>query len=362
MKPLSAFYYIKENKAKAAVCIIMIALTAGLFLMGNFVQSGPQSFFQDYTYSDKLVTVSGTSNGVQDYLDFLEQVKKDKNLHYLERTAWGLSGMQHTTAMGLKMGGGSYVFNSVEDLKTAFKRLNIQCDYTNVKNGSLIISKDFANNRGIKLGDIIDHSFDSALDRAYSVDAFIDDNSYLCFYVLENSDNLYRMYLYSDTMEGPQLYDYVNDLAKGKNVLISDSYENTVKPQFEMLYVIFYTIVILISVIMAVTVNSVLAGHYIKRKYEFGIYRALGKTKKDVFLKCASEMFCMDILGAIIGLGISILATYLLNGICFNPNGIYLPYISMVAIIGFALCNILIVIPVILINGRMCIKADVTEF
>lgn len=364
MRPFSAIYYMKENKAKTAISVFLIALTAGLFLLGNFIQSVPQSFATDLAYDDRFILISATSvdENFEEYSALLDDVKNDPRLHALERSARGFSALQYRTALGLMVGGISVVCNSAEDMETLFGHLGIACDCSGLRDHSLVISKDFANNRGIKLGDTLDRSFDSALSEIYTVDALIDSNSYTCFYLVEDNDRLLRMYVYSDKMQGNELRDYVTELAGDKKVQIARSMREQILPQFDMFYIIFYTVAFFISVIMAVTVNSVLTGQYLKRTYEFGVYRAIGRSRRELFLKCAAEILCMDLLAVLIGLAVEFVVSYLLNELVFHPKGIYLPYASAAAVLGYALCNSLIVIPLVLSKGRMCCKADVTEF
>ena len=59
----------------------------------------------------------------------------------------------------------------------------IEGDFSKCQNNSIVISRDFAKNKGIKLGDKIDQAFDSALNRPYTVDALIDGSSYCSFYI-----------------------------------------------------------------------------------------------------------------------------------------------------------------------------------
>lgn len=365
MKPFSAIYYMRENKTKTAICVFVIVLTAGLFMLGNFIWSMPLSYATDFLYNDQFVLVSATTADTADFADyaaFLEDVKNDPHLKYLERSARGFTNLQYTTAIGLKTGTFNYICNSVDDLKKMFAHLDIECDYSALKHRSIILSKRFAANRGIKLGDTLDRSFDAYLEGSYTVDALIDSDAYTCFYVVEDNENLLRLYIYSDEMQGRQLHEYVEKLAGDKKIQISPSMRDAIIPQFRMFFVLFYTVTFFISVIMAVTVNSVLTGHYLKRSYEFGIYRALGRSRREVFAKCAAEILCMDALAVLIGLTVQLLASYLLNELCFKPNGIFLPYLSTPAVLGYTLCNVLIVVPLVLSKGRMCCRADVTEF
>ncbi|MBE5933960.1 MAG: FtsX-like permease family protein, partial [Lachnospiraceae bacterium] len=106
----------------------------------------------------------------------------------------------------------------------------------------------------------------------------------------------------------------------------------------------------------------VVTGQYMKRIYEFGVYRALGRSKREVKTKVAAEIIGMNVMACAIGIGISSIFTYLINELLYIPTGRYLLYFSDLGIKGFLLCDLLVVIPLVLSKGRMMCKADVTEF
>lgn len=367
IKPFSAFYYIRENKGRATLCIFMMFLATLMFLAGNYIHSELYTFEKEMEYSDKLVVVGLQSTDEEfkdfaDFADFAKAVEEDDKLKMVKSSAYGFSGMQHGTVLDLEMGGWSYVFNSVQDMKDVFDHLGIEGDFSRCKHNSMIISRDFAKDRGIKQGDMVDHSFDRNLYGEYTVDALIDDGSYCTFYIYEDDDNLGRLYIFSDTMEGDTLYDYVKKLAGDRKVQVSESERNTILPQFYIFYVIFYLIDILIAVVLAVTINSVVTGQYLKRTYEFGIYKALGRGRKEIKLKVAAEVLSMNFIACILGFAVVFLFTYLINELVYKPKGLYLLYASQIGLVGFILCDILIVIPLIWSKGRLMSKADVTEF
>lgn len=277
-------------------------------------------------------------------------------------SARGFSGMQHGTVLNLEMGGWSYIFNSVQDMQKVFDHLGIEGDFSKCKHRSMILSEDFAKDRGIRLGDRLDHSFDKGFDGEYTVDAIIDDGSFCTFYIYEDDDNLGRLYIYSDTMEGRELYDYVKKVAGDRKVQVMEPERSTILPQFHVFYVVFYVIDILIAVVLAVTINSVVTGQYLKRIYEFGIYKAIGRSSKQMKAKVAAEVLFMDLIACLIGFAAIFLFTYLINELVYTPRGLYLLYWSKIGVIGFIICDILIVLPLILSKGRLMSKADVTEF
>lgn len=363
-KPFSAFYYMKENKGRAAICIFMMFLATLMFLAGNYIHSELYTFEKEFEYSDKLVVVNiqSTDEEYRDFAAFTKAVEEDDKLELVKSSALGFSSMQHGTVLQLEMGGWNYTFNSVSDMEKVFDHLGIEGDFSKCRHRSMIISQDFAKNKGIKLGDKVDRSFDKSLNREYTVDAIIDDGSFCTFFIYEDDDSLGRLYIYSDTMEGEELYGYVRELAGDKKVQVTESERDGVLPQFQVFYVIFYVIDILIAVVLAVTINSVVTGQYLKRTYEFGVYRALGRSRKEVKAKVAAEVLLMNVIACLTGFLAIFLFTYLMNELVYKPNGMYLLYSSRIAWIGFVICDLLILFPLILSKGRLMGKADVTEF
>lgn len=363
INPFSAVYYIKENRGRVFLCIFMMVLATLMFLAGNYIHSELYSFEKEFEYSDKIVVagIQSTDEEYKDFAAFREAVKEDEKLEFVDVTAYGFSGMQHGTVLGLEMGGWSYVFNSADDMKKVFKHLGIKGDFSKCKHRSMVISQDFADNKGIRLGDKLDHSFDSSLDGEFTVDAIIDDGSFCTFFVFEN-DDIGRLYIYSDTMEQEELYSYVKNLAGDRKVQISESERSSVLPQFYVFYVLFYAVDILIAVVLAVTVNSVVTGQYLKRTCEFGIYRALGRSRREVRRKVGSEIILMNITACITGGAAIFLFTYMINELVYVKKGMHLLYFSGTGLTGFILCDILIVVPLIWSKGRFMGKADVTEF
>ena len=309
-----------------------------------------------------MANLQSTDEEYRDFFAFRQMVEEDEKLEYVDRTAYGFSGMAHGTVMGLEMGGWSYVFNSKNDMEKVFAHLGITGDFSNCRHNSMIISQDFANDRGIRLGDTLDHSFDESLDRTYTVDAIIDDGSFCTFYIYEDDDSLGRLYIYSDTMEGEELYSYVKKLAGNKKVQIAEPERSELLPQLDMFYVIFYAVDILIAIVLAVTINSVITGQYLKRTYEFGIYRALGRSGKDIKRKVAAEILTMNGIACIAGFAAIFLFTYMINELFYVQKGQHLLFFSKTGLAGFLLCDVLAVVPVILSKGRLMSKADVTEF
>ena len=154
----------------------------------------------------------------------------------------------------------------------------------------------------------------------------------------------------------------MRNLAGNRKVQIVNDERSTVLPQLYIFYVLFYAVDILIAIVLAVMINSVITGQYLKRTYEFGVYRALGIGRREVKKKVAIEILSINMVACVIGFAFVLLFTYLMNELVYKPNGMYLLYASKIGFIGFIICDILIVLPLILSKGKLMSKADVTEF
>ena len=157
MGPVSAIYYLKQNKKRAGLMIFMLFFTCLMYLAGNYVDSINFYWKKGFEYSEKIAMISASSNDKDfvQYTELIEELKKDEKLTVLLRSGGGFIGYDWTCTLGWDMGSVSYIFNSAEDMGKAFDRLGIKCDMSEVKNKSIVISSAFAKNIVLKKGDKI---------------------------------------------------------------------------------------------------------------------------------------------------------------------------------------------------------------
>ena len=345
--------------------IFMLFFTCAMFIAGNYIRSITWYWEKAVEYGDRMVLVSALSDDedYRQYRSFIEDLKKDDSLTVFSRTARGVGGLEWTSTIGMDMGGQTYVFNSPEDMKAAFEKLGITGDFEDVKNHSIVVSSMFAKNRGLKLGDIVKSEELGGMDGIeYSLDAIIEDDSFVSFLVYEDKETPLRAYVTSDTLKGSELNARLADICGDRNVQISENLKTELNRQLTPFTSIFVLACVLISIILAVSAGSVITGQYIKRTYEFGIYRAIGFSKKKVFGKCAAEILTMDLIAVGIGAAGSFMGMFLLNELVYKPKGQFLPYFSMIGLSCFLLSNLIVVLPMIVFRGRSMARADVTEF
>ncbi len=364
MKPLSAFNYIRANKGRSAIVIFMLFMTILASFAGNYIASVDWYWAKAIEYDKEAVLISGLSvdEEFEDYEAVIEDLEADEDLTVLQRSSYGYSGIEWMCTMGFEMGSSSFVFDNKDDLKTFFDHVGVECDYSNIHDKSVVMSRALARNNDLELGDVVDYSVNHNISGEYTLDALIDDDSFIVFYVESRPNNNYRAYIMSETMSGDELRSHIRSVIGDRKVKIERSVEEEMSEELSIFYIMFFLGVVLLSVMLAVTVNSVLTGHYIKRTYEFGVYRAIGLSKRNIRRKVFCEIMTMDIIAIVIAATMVLLVTFLLNELLYLPKGQYLPYFSGMGLAGAAISNLLVIIPTIIFKGRKMAKADVTEF
>ncbi|MBQ2100822.1 MAG: ABC transporter permease [Lachnospiraceae bacterium] len=363
MKPMSAFYYVKENKGRAGIVMFLLFFTTLLYLAGNYIDSNYYYWKRAMEYSDRVATVSAISSDEEqkDFYAFREKLKSDESLIVYDVSGYGYSGLPWICTMGFEMGSTSMIFDSVEDMKDCFERLGIKADLSDMKNGNVCLSSALARQYGLKKGDVVDASVYKNITGRRKIGAIIEDDSYVLFYV-EHTDTPFRMHVMSKDLSGQALRDKLAELRGDFKVHIDQPMSVGIEEQFAPFKLIFGAGIVLLSLVLAVVVNSVITGQYIARTYEFGVYRAIGLTKREIYGKCAREILAMDLLAILFGAVVIFLFLFLINELYYIPAGRFLPYYSNIGLYAFLASNALVILPTILLKGRSMSRADVTEF
>ena len=359
MKPFSAGYYIKNNKGRSAIVIFMMFLTVCMLLAGNYLGSLWWYYEEAEKLDQQIVTVGAitTDTDYADWKSFTEDLKSDTQLIAFGRTGRANGSMlDANTTIGLEVGTGSYVFNSAEDLQRAFNLLKIDFDCSGLSDMDMVMSENFAKNISFKIGDVTP-------DRQFTLRGTFPGDSYVSFRIYtEPEENYYRYNLMSETLRGDALREHVRELIGDRKINIERQMVHQAYKEMEPVKAIFYAGLIILSVILAVTLNSVVTGQYVKREYEFGVYRALGIPKGRIRRKVAAELALMDVIALAAGIAVILLFSFLMNELYYIPRGKFLPYRTKMGVEGLALSNLVVLLPMIYMKGRRMSRMDVTEF
>lgn len=363
MSPFSPLHFIKENKARCILLMFMLFLGYGVYLGGLYVSNPYDNWQVGLSYFDKLTLVEPASYdeaGVADFEAFVEEIEATGKVRLLWHGNSSSFGWE--TIMGFESGRLSFTFRSVEDFKKYCEYLDIECDYENLKSGSMIMSERFAKNRDLHIGDKVDKNYDWNMYDEYTLDAMTSEDGYTLYFINEEPVDIYAAIVIGNGISGEELYELVYDIQKEHNVWVQDSIRDNIKKEYETFDIIYTFVVMLLSVILAVTINAAFVGMYQRRNFEFAVYRAIGIPKKRIVGKIVGELLWMDVIALVVGGAVFFLGLYLFNNMVLYPVGKYLRYYNITALLGLVLCNVTVLVPLIATRCRQMLKADICEY
>lgn len=363
MKPFSPLYFIKENKSRCILLMFMIFLGWGVYLGGLYASNPYDNWKLPIAMYDEMALISPSDTEEENDLEynlFCEMLRDNDNVTVLPLGQEG--GFNWKTIMGFESGYFSFTFSNVEDFKIFCHYMNIDCDYSNLKNGSMIMSQRFANNQKLNIGDMIDKDFAENILDAYTLDALTNEDGYTLYFINDKPEDFPSSLVFGNGITGNELYELIYNTQKEHQVFVHDTLKSRLKEQFETFNMIYYFIILFLSLILAVTINAAFVGMYQRRNFEFAVYRAIGIPKWQIVGKLVGELLWMDFISLVIGGGIFFLGLYLFNNLMLYPAGLYLRYFHPTALFGLVLCNVTILLPLIATRCRQILKADICEY
>jgi len=366
LNPFSAVYFMKENIKRQVLLIFMFVLTFAIYMAGLYI-SNVESMFKISLERDKntaFVSSLASDKNNEDFAKAVEMLENDKRITLLHQ---GLRNEICTTAvMDFKNVYTQYSFHSKEDFETycRFTGIKIQTKNKNkdIGNGSVIMSSLQADNRGMEPGDRLVEEGDEYTDQEYTLDAVTDEDGYGIYYI--SSTDSASCLLLNNSMSDKDFKELLAGLETEYKVSARgyDYYKNRINEQLGSFNYIYFFIIILLSVIMAVTINAAFAGLYQHRHGEFALYKAIGISMKKIRLKILSEVLVIDIAGILSGVCIITAGIYLFNSLYLIPHGLKLFYYNNMSITGMVISNLIILIPVTILQGRKLVKADICNY
>lgn len=369
MKPFSAMYFIRGNKQKCILLMFMIFLGYAAYLGGLYVMNLMDNWNVVFEYENQMLCVSSgeTEEEQQEYLEFLKRVHQENKVKALAVSE--INSFMWKSIMGFEQGRFAITFCSVSDFKIYCEYMGIDCEFDKLKQGSMIMSDKFAKNRGLEIGDKIDGNYEQNIYGEYMLDAVTLEDGYTLYFIDEEiAKNGYAL-IFGNGADNEELAEYVRSVYSGYDEISSKetgnkemSYKEIIDRQLSIFNLIYIFILILMAVILAVTIQAAFVGMYQRRVFEFAVYRAIGISKFKVVKKIIGELICMDLISILAGAGIFFPAMYLFNHGILYPRGLYLRYYHPLAFFGLALCNIIVIVPLIFTRCRKMLKADICEY
>ena len=365
MSPLSAIYYIKQNRMRCTLLIFMFILSYVAYLGGLYITNIRTTFDFELERWEHVATVYPLDDDV-DFAEFEkmgEILSEEEGITVLQA---GVVGSLFTKSiMGFDNMYTGFSFCSVEDFKTYCRVVGIECDFDALKEGSLIMSSFAANNRGMKVGDELKENENEFAPSGYTLDAIVEADGYCYYYIDNGKHGTNKGYIVlADGMSDAEFNQYVQNIREERKVGIvtHQSLGENLDRQLNSMNYIYMFIVVMLAIVMAVTINAAFVGMYQHRQAEFAVYQAIGIGKKRIVGKILGELVLMDCIGLVVGGAMLILGIYLMNQLVLIPQGMMLFYYHPLALGGMLFCNMLVLVPLLVSRSRQLLKADVCEY
>lgn len=368
MKPFSTRYYIKENRWRAASVVAMFVLTFSLYLGGLYISNVETVFSDRFERIEKVAFIVPDihDEGYEEFDKAVAYLQQEPGITMLHQGV--ISNIYTTSLMNFNIGGaGHFSFRNEEDFQTYCDFLGIHlvesCGDEGLPDGSLIMSGLQAKNRGLKIGDkFVAQDDDEWVDQEYTLRGITDEEGYSVYYI-SNSENMNYMLLPTD-MDIKEFRRLLSTLKTEYDIYVRDvdSFRKEIDRQLNSLQYIYFFIIILVSIVMAVTINAAFAGMYQHRNGEFALYKAIGISRKKIRLKIMKEVLLLDILGIIIGLALVMLVVYILNHLFLLEKGMQLFYYNKMSVIGMLVSNLIVLFPVTIVQSVKLLKADICDY
>lgn len=361
LRPFSPLYFIRENKVRCFLLIFMIFLGFGGYLGGLYISNPIDNWKCFLRYFEGMVSVRPVTDD-EDLLEFdsfINDINSGGQMPILQLGAQ--EGIGWKSIMGFESGYASLTFLSVEDFRVYCEYNGIQCDFKELGDKSLVISERLAQNAGLKLGDQVGSSAYENVYGNYIVREITQEDGYHEYYINKDAEISKRKLILGKGISNQELHDLVERTMGKYRVFLYDPNEE-IKSQFAIFYSIYLLVVLLLTVILAVTINAAFVGMYQKRNYEFAVYRAIGMGRGAIVKKLVGELLWMDLFALVMGGGVSFLGLYLLNNLVLYPSGKYLRYFHPMALMGLVLCNVMVILPLTVTRCRQLLRADICEY
>lgn len=299
----------------------------------------------------EFVTVRSTIDDTnQEQLKAMELEISNNDVMELFRV--GTNFYRYKTMLGFRSGDSAYVFTR-DDFKRFNTKMNLIPSDAEVPENSILISEKQANFMKIKESELLSSNQTDELEVYYGEYPFdvitYKSNAFHAYFITQDiaNSNLYLL-TWKEENKKEEFWKRIKELRNHYDKLEVKTYEEKMiqlKDSFEINNIIYYSIIVIVSIVFAITTNAVFVGLYDKRKHEFALYQGIGIPKKSIYKKVTFEILCMNGMGLALGAGVCMLVISLLNEWVYHQDGLSMWYYHPTAFLATLFCDLSIIIP-----------------
>jgi len=370
MKPFNATYYVKNNKNRSIALIIMLASIVIIYIGGLYITSFDHIIDYNYKVYDEYTFISMNYGCSEE--EYNKIVKEFRNSNSVGQVLPANKTMMlnGTNELSIPTTFGIITFGNEEDAKSFYRSIYPESDMI-LKDGELVLSAKVAKNCRLKVGDTINQDSVEGykIDKEYRISQIIESNQFFAYGIDEGAADTFLAVRPEAKGREKQLAimqfkAFIGNYRDNNNVVIM-TYEyvkERIQQQTKAIDFLFYGISILIIFILSVTVNATFLGAYDKRQFEFSLYKAIGFSKQEISCKIFKEVMLINCMGIVVAAIVALSVTWLANVLYYYPSGLELKYFNLKSLICMAICDVLVIVPVVMLRISKIKKYDITEY
>lgn len=363
MNPFRADYFVLRNMRRMFAVFLMIAMTGLLYVGGSYLSNieveaaKVTEQYRDYAF----VYDAGEDTDKSQMEALLAEVEAEETLRIYPV---GANHFLFPSTLGFQSG--NYAFSyTPEDFLWVNRRMGLVADETEITNNTLFVTEREAKYLGLKDGELFTENKEEATfyygKRPYRVKLVPEDKFFMCLIADDSAFNSFYHITWSDKGSREEFQEKIAELERRYDKIEIKRFEERmeeVKRSFSINSVIFVSIIIVVTCVFFITVNAVFVGIYEKRKSEFMIYESIGIPRRRIYGKIVGELVLVTGIGMFLGIALSFLVITLLNLFIYQKSGLQLYYYHPWSLRAWLVCNMMILVPSMLIRLRSVAKAS----
>lgn len=366
MNPFRAGYFVRHNMRRISVVLFMIAMTGLLYVGGSYLSNievemaKTMEQYREYAF----VSDRGEDTDKSQLTALLAEAEADEMLNMYPV---GANSFLFPTTLGFQ--NGDYAFSyTPEDFKRVNRRMGLVEDEAEITDNTLFVSERQARYLGLRDGELFTENRDEALfyygERPYRIKVVPLDKFFMCLIAEDSAFNSFYHLAWTGKGSREDFGERLTQLQRKYDRLKIERYEEReerLKESYEINSVIFGSIIVVVTCVFFITVNAVFVGIYEKRGSEFMVYESIGIPRRRIYGKVVKELVLITGIGMVLGIVLAFLAITLLNLFLYHKSGLQLYYYHPWSLVSFLACNLLILIPSIIIRLRGAAKCREIE-
>lgn len=358
MTALSARCFLKNNKRKVCLLGFLFLLITICYFGEIYIFDSEKDMLNIMEMNDNITLVYMTDSESGEEFTTVQKKLERENKEYIEVGMDIVYGWK--TALGFENSVSTYVFRTIEDLKRYNEAVHMMPNEIKMSGDGIIASELYTKNVGIRKGELLkeDNKYLYFQGKTYRLQETFEKDGYFLYAVDKDCTIEGMLCLGLSEEEIGQLEQEYPALG----VKTKEQMTENIVSQFKVVNYIYYLVVMMTAIVLAITVYASFKGVWDKRRFEFSLYKAIGFGNFQILWKNGKEILSIAVLGSAAGMSIFMFIWYLMNQTVWKEAGLQFCYFSGRGMEILIMCDMLVLLPFFVSQIRTVCKLDITEY